>query len=665
MYALLLGMVIVVFGSCDRPDPELMNVLTTEYPSLYEAVFLRDGEAVLDFTASVDSMVRVQAWRALISTPYEDTDELINKVKVANTPEAWASLWFKELSEEDIAGLNNLWDENPNLRTGLASILGEKGNETSFELLITSTPSSEKEKFEIALAIGKLSGRIELKKAQEQKIIERVLSEKNADIAMAYLYGIYRFRKDLDPENETKLKDGWANYYPDGPGADQYIARVLMKNNLDEVLYHFDLGEYEFMNVQLAIELIQGIARAEETKHSVVILNSFLSHRNPLVRIQALRAIKGKEGLSDRLFVSIMNNSGLNVEEEPLVRLEALNVIPNPADYKDEIYQIAGDNPYLQSIKYDILTNVLSSEEFLNMLQNDLRSEEQLIRFYAIQELASWWANVDDDFKTVEHTGTVRALVERFMKTADRSMIYEMGTLLMDEELLGEDSYPLFEDMLSRFSLPFDVEVYQSVTRILKSRFEEQALSLIDSLAMEGNAALNRTLLDQGWDILQGDYYPTEFRTPDWEKLASLGRYPVLVLQTSKGDIKMWLDITVAPAMISGMQSLIEKGEYNGVPFHRVVPNFVLQGGDVETKNGYGGPDYVVPTEASAKQYRRGVVGIASAGRDTEGSQYFIMHSWMPHLNGRYTIIGEVFEGMDVADRIVQGDLVEYMYWEE
>ncbi len=665
MYKLLLGIVLMISVSCDRPDPEFVNLLTSEYPSLYEAVFQRDGEAVLDFTTSVDSMVRVQAWRAMINTPFENTKELINKVTVANTPEAWAALWLKELTEEDVERLNGLWDENPDMRTGLASILGEKGNNTSLQMLLDSEPSNEDEEYEIALAIGKLSGRLELTKDQEWRIIEKTLSEKDSDLAMAYLYGIYRFRKDLDPENELKLKEAWANYYPDGPGADQYVSRILMKNNMDDVLFHFDLGKFPFMNVQLAVELIQGIARAEGTRHSDVILNSFLSHRNPVVRIQALRAIKGKEGLADRLFVSIMNKSGLNVQEEPLVRLEAMNTITNPSEYKDEIYQIAGDDPYLQSLKYDILNKILSPEEFLNMLQNDLKSDEQLIRFYAIQELASWWANMDDEFKTAEHTGTVRALVERNMKTADRSMIYEMGSLFMDEGLLREDSYPLFEEMLARFSLPFDVEVYQSVTRVLKSRFEEEAISLIDSLAMEGNAALNRTLLDQGWDILQGDYYPTEFRTPDWEKLASLGRYPVLVLQTKKGDIKMWLDVTVAPAMISGMQSLIEKGEYNGVPFHRVVPNFVIQGGDIETKNGYGGPDYVVPTEASTEQYKRGVVGIASAGRDTEGSQYFIMHSWMPHLNGRYTIIGEVFEGMDVVDRIVQGDLVEYMYWDK
>ncbi|HBQ59829.1 MAG TPA: peptidylprolyl isomerase [Balneolaceae bacterium] len=118
-----------------------------------------------------------------------------------------------------------------------------------------------------------------------------------------------------------------------------------------------------------------------------------------------------------------------------------------------------------------------------------------------------------------------------------------------------------------------------------------------------------------------------------------------------------------APATISGMDSLTRAGAYNAVAFHRVVPNFVVQGGDIETGDGFGGPDYVVPTEASSKQYARGIVGIASAGGDTEGSQYFVMHDWAPHLNGRYTIIGEVISGMQVVDKLMVGDKVNQAYW--
>ncbi|OAN63487.1 hypothetical protein A8B79_15455 [Balneola sp. EhC07] len=142
-----------------------------------------------------------------------------------------------------------------------------------------------------------------------------------------------------------------------------------------------------------------------------------------------------------------------------------------------------------------------------------------------------------------------------------------------------------------------------------------------------------------------------------------MGPNPVWVLETRKGDIEITVDVLTAPATISGMDSLITNGHYNGVAFHRVVPNFVIQGGDVETGLGFGGPDYTVPTEASAAHYFRGKAGIASSGPDTEGSQYFFMHVWAPHLNGRYTIFGEVTDGMSVVDRITQGDVVQRSYW--
>lgn len=88
------------------------------------------------------------------------------------------------------------------------------------------------------------------------------------------------------------------------------------------------------------------------------------------------------------------------------------------------------------------------------------------------------------------------------------------------------------------------------------------------------------------------------------------------------------------------------------------IPNFVIQGGDVETGDGLGGPDFVIPNEPSEHGFVRGAAGIASAGKDTEGSQYFFMIDWAPHLDGGYTVFGQVIAGMDVVDRMRVGDRV-------
>ena len=112
-----------------------------------------------------------------------------------------------------------------------------------------------------------------------------------------------------------------------------------------------------------------------------------------------------------------------------------------------------------------------------------------------------------------------------------------------------------------------------------------------------------------------------------------------------------------APLTVMHFVKLAEKKFYDGQYFHRVVPNFVIQAGDPDG-TGWGGPGYSIRSEFSDKPYERGSVGMASAGKDTEGSQWFICHSPQPHLEGRYTVFGKVRNGLDVVDKIQVGDKI-------
>ena len=88
------------------------------------------------------------------------------------------------------------------------------------------------------------------------------------------------------------------------------------------------------------------------------------------------------------------------------------------------------------------------------------------------------------------------------------------------------------------------------------------------------------------------------------------------------------------------------------------MANFVVQGGDYVRRDGYGGPEAQIRSEFTRLRYGTGTIGMASSGKDTEGSQFFVTHSPQPHLDGRYTAFGRVVEGQDVVDQILQGDLV-------
>ncbi|HET6616353.1 MAG TPA: peptidylprolyl isomerase, partial [Gemmatimonadota bacterium] len=147
-------------------------------------------------------------------------------------------------------------------------------------------------------------------------------------------------------------------------------------------------------------------------------------------------------------------------------------------------------------------------------------------------------------------------------------------------------------------------------------------------------------------------------RPIDWEYLRSHGARPVLRLDTDRGAIELELDAEAAPQTVETVLRLAEAGEYDDVEFHRVVPNFVIQGGDVERGDGWGGPGFAIVSELTRIPYDRGVLGMASAGKDTEGSQYFVTHSMQPHLDGRYTAFGRVIAGMNIVDAVLVGDVV-------
>jgi cyclophilin family peptidyl-prolyl cis-trans isomerase len=132
-------------------------------------------------------------------------------------------------------------------------------------------------------------------------------------------------------------------------------------------------------------------------------------------------------------------------------------------------------------------------------------------------------------------------------------------------------------------------------------------------------------------------------------------------IDTAKGVMIAELYDNETPITVDNFKKLISEGFYNGLNFHRVIPNFMMQGG-CPNGVGTGGPGYTIKCEVNAdKQYHdRGVLSMAHAGRDTGGSQFFICHhrQGVAHLDGNHTCFGKVVDGLDVIDSISQGDLI-------
>lgn len=133
-------------------------------------------------------------------------------------------------------------------------------------------------------------------------------------------------------------------------------------------------------------------------------------------------------------------------------------------------------------------------------------------------------------------------------------------------------------------------------------------------------------------------------------------------IKTNKGSLHIEFFENDAPGTVENFCKLAESGYYNGVKFHRVIPDFVVQGGD-PTGTGAGGPGYSIPCELNGnnQHHDRGVLSMAHRGRDTGGSQFFICHNRQntQHLDRVHTCFGKVVNGLEIIDQLKQGDVME------
>ena len=207
----------------------------------------------------------------------------------------------------------------------------------------------------------------------------------------------------------------------------------------------------------------------------------------------------------------------------------------------------------------------------------------------------------------------------------------------------------------------------------------DAALTILDALGKQKSAKANdaiKTALDSNDYLIRrkavallkangaGDFssrigtVQTRNTTADYERAISrIGKQGFAMVTTSKGSFTIELLPEDAPLNVDNFIQLAKRHFFNGITVHRVVPNFVIQDGDPRG-DGNGGPGYQIRCEINLAPYERGAVGMALSGKDTGGSQWFVTHSPQPHLDGGYTVFGNVVAGMNVVDSTARGDII-------
>jgi cyclophilin family peptidyl-prolyl cis-trans isomerase/HEAT repeat protein len=194
------------------------------------------------------------------------------------------------------------------------------------------------------------------------------------------------------------------------------------------------------------------------------------------------------------------------------------------------------------------------------------------------------------------------------------------------------DSLDFLQSTLDKLDLPREVETYNELKKTI----------------------------DYFSDVENSEPYKVPYNHPiDWEIFSGISKTVKAVIKTSKGNVTLQLMPDKAPGTVVNFVQLAKNGFFNGKNFHRVVPNFVIQGG-CPRGDGFGALDYTIRSELLPVHFdQEGLVGMASAGNHTECTQFFITHSPAFHLDGNYTIFARVAGGMEVVHLIEQGDLIE------
>ncbi|HQH55585.1 MAG TPA: peptidylprolyl isomerase, partial [Candidatus Marinimicrobia bacterium] len=249
------------------------------------------------------------------------------------------------------------------------------------------------------------------------------------------------------------------------------------------------------------------------------------------------------------------------------------------------------------------------------------------------------------------------------LKSDDPVKIAIAAVAMRDSTAKCVASEPLLYPSLNKFK---NAEYADAVIEILKTIAVRQPPDAVPFIQPLLNARDFR-IRDLAYQILRETYeanvpeiindYRGAGRHSNLKMLKKYGLRPTILLETECGNIIIRLDGYYAPFTTDAFLSAIERGFYNGLNFHRVVPNFVVQGGDPRG-DGWGGPGYTLLTERSPIEFNCGAVGMARTEYDTEGSQFFITLTDQPQLNYQYTRFGEVICGMDVVKRLEAGDRI-------
>jgi len=573
----------------------------------------RESEAVLGFLNAESTLVRKAAWRGLSNITLDDSGMLFEYAMNDTLEIRWYTLSNQPVKAEHLRVLEDLVSEsNEADQRGIYLTLGKQGDATSLQKLLVWSNSEVNP--ETSAALGLAVNRAYLRfpdAALDQSIlVKNAISSTDAMTQTSWLYTWYRSSQIVPNPNSIQQIASWADvYFDEAYGLlRQYFITILGRAGhpkLPDIIQNEGISTLSPLE---GVELARVMNRYTDHTDYASMMNALLLNENPYVRIEASNSMRLLESKPNDAYLSVLlGRIESATPYEAIGHVSTLfkwwpesgrQAFVNLPDYSQVHVQLL--NEYLELAK-----SIESTDEFLGRLLALVESNQMRKAAFAIGQATSVAMASPDDAQ---------------LKSRIISILNRAAEINSDQIALG---------------------LYQSNSAMSWTEGEELQ-------PLFGAIAKGKALSE----------FTREKFTPTPEQIKAVGARPMWVLHTELGDIVMRLETLKAPWTVTRFKDYADLGWYQGTPFHRVVHNFVVQSGAVWREDVPNSDVELIPTEANEGDFSRGAVGIASAGRDTETTQFFMMHMWAPHLNGAYTNYGMVTEGMDIIDRLPQGTMV-------
>lgn len=631
--AFLTVLVLIFLSSCKTGQVEegASDPNTLHNHALYHAIEKRDFSALWDLKDHVDPSVSEMALRAMIHANEIPVDLLFEETLSSGNPALWRVLSHQSPDLHQLAILNRELSMKNLYLPGLCEAVARQGNRESLRIL-SENPELIRNEERCSYAAGNLLSSVPV----EEKVAEKLFSVLNADrdassvTVTNLLYGLYR--SDLNrPDPGSELFVQLADYLRQRRGnltlADEYLIRITAPVSVEIVLNNRS-NKLVQNNIQVSVELAAALSQSERESIRLEYVKFLADHPNPHVRIQLLESLNRIEGVPQSIHQFIAENEPV-FKSHSETRLAYLMFLKNNGEEisgnENELAEMLVSDPYFGDQIFELLSGISDHQSYLELLITSL-DQEGVLALHASSALNRY---VQGRALSGDEASAIRRALMNAVESGNRSVVAGGRELYLDIRFMNE----AIGEKIS--------EAYGEIA----SDPDTGLASALYSILQETNYAVQFT-----------EPVRKPFRRPDRFFLAD--DVPLWVLETEHGDIVIELDPNTAPYTVSSIIHLTEAGAYDDVVMHRVVRNFVIQGGDFDRKDGFGGPEYRIPTEPGIRTFLKGSVGIASSGLDTEGSQFFITLTPTPHLDGNYTNFGKVRSGMEIAESIQKGDRI-------